>query len=42
MRSAAFSAIIQRYTNLKVEDLLKLQYARQPPMEEFIEALAAS
>ena len=33
---------LQRYTNLKVEDLLKLQYAKQPSMEEFIETLAAS
>jgi hypothetical protein len=31
-----------RYTNLRVEDLLKLQHARQPSMEEFIETLAAS
>jgi hypothetical protein len=29
-------------SNLKVEDLLKLQYAQQPAMEEFIETLAAS
>src|ERR1700730_9057778 len=33
---------LQRYTHLKVEDLLKLQYAQQPSMEEFIETLAAS
>lgn len=33
---------LQRYTNLKVEDLLKLQNARQPSMEEFIATLAAS
>lgn len=33
---------LQRYTNLKVEDLLKLQYAQQPSMEEFIKTLAAS
>jgi integrase len=33
---------LQRYTNLKVEDLLKLQYARQPSMEDFIETLVAS
>jgi hypothetical protein len=32
---------LQRYTNLKVEDLLKLQYAQQPSMEEFMETLAA-
>ena len=33
---------LQRYTNLKVEDLLKLQHTQQPSMEEFIETLAAS
>jgi len=32
---------LQRYTNLKVEDLLKLQSAQQPSMEEFIAALVA-
>jgi integrase len=32
---------LQRYTNLKVEDLLKLQHAQQPSMEDFIETLAA-
>jgi hypothetical protein len=31
---------LQRYTNLRVEDLLKLQYAQQPSMEEFIKMLA--
>ena len=31
---------LQRYANLKVEDLLKLQNAPQPSMEEFIETLA--
>jgi integrase len=30
---------LQRYTNLKVEDLLKLQHTRQPSMEEFIDTL---
>ena len=33
---------LQRYTNLKVEGLLKLQYAQQPSMEEFMATLAAS
>jgi integrase len=32
---------LQRYTNLKVEDLLKLQSAQQPSMEEFIATLVA-
>jgi hypothetical protein len=32
---------LQRYTNLKVEDLLKLQYAQQPSMEEFMVTLAS-
>lgn len=31
---------LQRYINLKVEDLLKLQYAQQPSIEEFIKMLA--
>lgn len=31
---------LQRYINLKVEDLLKLQYAQQPSMEEFMKMLA--
>ncbi len=31
---------LRRYTNLKVEDLLKLQNAPQPSMEEFIATLA--
>ena len=33
---------LQRYTNLKVEDLLKLQYAQQPSMEDFMTTLTAS
>ncbi len=33
---------LRRYTNLMVEDLLKLQNASQPSMEEFLEALVAS
>jgi integrase len=34
--------MLRRYTNLKPEDLHKLQKASQPSMEEFIETLAAS
>jgi integrase len=34
--------MLQRYTNLKPEDLHKLQIASQPSMEEFIETLVAS
>jgi hypothetical protein len=34
--------MLQRYTNLKPEDLHRLQKASQPSMEEFIEILAAS
>lgn len=34
--------MLQRYTNLKPEDLHKLQKTSQPSVEEFIEALAAS
>jgi site-specific recombinase XerD len=34
--------MLQRYTNLKPEDLHKLQKASQPSMEELIETLAAS
>ncbi len=34
--------MLQRYTNLKPEDLHKLQKAAQPSMEEFIATLAAS
>jgi hypothetical protein len=33
---------LQRYTNLKVEDLLKLQHAQQPSMEDFIKTLAGA
>lgn len=34
--------MLRRYTNLKPEDLHKLQTASQPSIEEFIETLAAS
>jgi integrase len=34
--------MLRRYTNLKPEDLHKLQNAPQPSMEEFMETLAAS
>jgi hypothetical protein len=33
--------MLRRYTNLKPEDLHKLQKASQPSMEEFIETLAS-
>jgi hypothetical protein len=39
---ATFASALSAYTNLKVEDLLKLQYVQQPSLEEFIQALAAS
>jgi hypothetical protein len=32
---------LRRYTNLKVEDLLKLQHGQQPSMEELIQTLAS-
>jgi site-specific recombinase XerD len=34
--------MLQRYTNLKPEDLHKLQKASQPSIEEFIETLVVS
>ena len=34
--------MLRRYTNLKAEDLHKLQKAAQPSMEEFIETLGAT
>jgi hypothetical protein len=41
-KMATFASALSAYTNLKVEDLLKLQYVQQPSLEEFIQALAAS
>lgn len=34
--------ILIDYTNLKVEDILKLQYSKQLSMDEFVATLAAS